>query len=301
MASNENLDIELLRSFAAIAETGSFTRTAERLSRTQSTISLQVKRLEEVVGRRLLERNARRVRLTDEGETVLGFARRILRLNDECLDRLGEPELAGRVRLGTPEDFATAHLPGVLAAFAQHHPRVALEVTCDLTLNLLERFRAGEFDLVLLKREPQGPSAGVLVWRETLVWAGRDGFALTDEEPVPLVASPYPCVYRKRAVTALDGIGRAWRAAYTSTSLAGTQAAVLAGLGVTVLPRDMVPRRLRVLGQDSGMPALDDTEIALYRAAGALPRTAERLAEHMVRSLETASRLDRGIVEALPV
>ena len=178
---------------------------------------------------------------------------------------------------------------------------MALEVTCDLTLNLLERFRAGEFDLVLLKREPQGPSAGVLVWRETLVWAGRDGFALTDEEPVPLVASPYPCVYRKRAVTALDGIGRAWRAAYTSTSLAGTQAAVLAGLGVTVLPRDMVPRRLRVLGQDSGMPALDDTEIALYRAAGALPRTAERLAEHMVRSLETASRLDRGIVEALPV
>lgn len=289
MAGNGTLDIELLRSFAAIAETGSFTRTAERLGRTQSTISLQVKRLEETVGCRLLERNARRVSLTGEGETLLGFARRILRLNDECLDRLGEPELTGRVRLGTPEDFATAHLPGVLAAFAQHHPRVALEVTCDLTLNLLERFRAGEFDLVLLKREPQGPSAGVRVWRETLVWAGRDGFALTDDEPVPLVASPYPCVYRKRATTALDSIGRSWRAAYTSTSLAGSQAAVLAGLGVTVLPRDMVPRGLRVLGSDSALPDLDDTEIALYRAGGVLPRPAERLAEHVIRSLETGT------------
>lgn len=281
-----NLDIDLLRAFVTIADIGNFTRAAERLGRTQSTISLQLKRLEDALGRRLFERNARNVRLTSDGEMLLSYARTILRTNDEVVSRITEPDLEGLVRLGTPEDFATSYLPAVLARFARAHPRIALDVRCDLTLNLLKWFENGDFDLVLVKREPQGSSGGVKVWREPLVWAAVDRSIVDPSQPVPLVVSPQPCVYRKRATHTLDRIGRAWRITYTSPSLAGAQAAVLAGLGVTVLPKDMVPQGMHVLGIDDGFPELDDTEIALCRAPQGISKAAERLAEHIIRSLE---------------
>lgn len=287
-----NLEIDLLRTFVIIAEAASFTRAAERLHRTQSTISLQVKRLEELIGRQLFERNARMVRLTADGEILLGYARRILQINEEAVARLTEPELEGTVRLGTPEDFATTHLPRVLARFARSNPRVALEVSCDLTLNLLADFECGEYDIVLLKREPEGPSVGVRVWREPLVWAALDRGIVQPERPLPLIVSPQPCVYRRRAIEALSKARRDWRIAYTSPSLAGAQAAVFAGLGVTVLPRQMVPGGLQVLGLQDDLPDLHDTEIALCRQGDGLTKPAERLAEHIIRSLEqtTADR-----------
>lgn len=228
------------------------------------------------------------VRLTSEGEVLLSYARQILRTNDEAVSRLREPELEGLVRLGTPEDFATTHLPDVLAAFAQSHPRVALEVTCDLTLNLLTRFHAGEFHIVLVKREPQGSAGGVRVWREPLVWVGNDRTAPASDEPLSLVVSPQPCVYRKRAIMALDAAHRPWRVAYTSTSLAGTQAAVKAKLGLTVLPKNMVASGLQVFAGSEGLPELKDTEIALHCGQRPAARHVERLAEHIVVSLEVA-------------
>lgn len=289
------LDHHLLRTFVTVAEAGSLSRAGERLRLAQPTVSLQMKRLEEVLGCRLIERTPRSFVLTGEGETLLAYGRRILALCDEAVARLSEPAMTGLVRLGTPEDFATTHLSGVLSAFARQHPNVALEVTTDLTLNLVERFAAGEFDLVLVKREPLGPSEGVRVWREALVWArsasGPDPFAQTTPA-LPLVVSPHPCVYRRRAMRALDRAGRPWRVAYTSTSLAGAQAAVRAGLGVTVLPKDMVPADFVVVEESSGAPDLSDTEVALMRAA-ALTRPAERLAEHIVHSLERKGPVDR--------
>jgi len=286
--ATRNLDIDLLRTFATIADAGNFTRAAERLGRMQSTISLQMKRLEGTLGRQVLERNAHRVRVTAEGETLLAYARQMLRLNDEVVSRVLEPDLEGIVRMGTPEDFATTHLPGVLADFARTYPRVALEVTTDLTLNLLERFHGGEFDVVLVKRERLGPLQGTQVWREPLVWAALDRFVI-ERNPLPLVVSPHPCVYRKRALSSLDDIGRRWRIVYTSTSLAGAQAAVRAGLGITVLPREMVPGGLITLGADAGLPQLDDTEIALMQAPGTPARPTRRLAEHIVAALEGQS------------
>ena len=193
--------------------------------------------------------------------------------------------MTGRVRLGVPEDFATAHLPAVLAAFAKAHPLVELEVTCDLTLNLLGKFHDGAFDLVLVKREPSAPLEGVRVWREPLVWVARDQLAATGLETVPLVMSPEPCVYRKRATDALEAVGRKWRVAYTSTSLAGSQSAVNAGLGITVLPREMVPSYLVPIINDPELPSLYDTEMALIEAPG-LSQTAHRLAQHIVAALE---------------
>ena len=285
MPGTRVFDLDLLRAFVTIAETGSFTRAGDRLGRTQSTISLQIRRLEDQIGRAVFARTPRSLALTPDGERLLGPARQLLRLNDAAIAELFEPAMTGRVRLGVPEDFATAHLPGVLAAFAKAHPLVELEVTCDLTLKLLDAFHAGQFDLVLVKREPQAPLEGMRVWREPLVWVARDARAAAGIDIVPLVVSPEPCVYRKRAPDALDAMGRKWRVAYTSTSLAGARSAVNAGLGVTVLPREMVPAYLTPIIGDGDLPPLYDTEIALIEAPG-LPDTAHRLAQHITAALE---------------
>ena len=279
-----NLDLDLVRTFTTIAATGNFTRAAETLRRQQSTISLQIQRLEAALGQKLIERTPRAVRLTSEGDTFLGYARRLLDLNDEVVARVSEPRMHGVVRLGTPEDFATRHLPEVLARFTQAYPAVALEVTCDLTLNLLERFRKGAFDLTLIKRERLArDSGGIRVWREPLVWVIADRDLRFVDGPLPLVVSPKPCVYRKRATEALDRVHRAWRIAYTCGSLAGSLAAVKAGLGVTVLPKDMVPPDLHVI-DGKPLPDLKDTEIALlHRERLSVP--ARRLMEHVIKSL----------------
>jgi DNA-binding transcriptional LysR family regulator len=270
-------------------DTGSLTRAGARTGRTQSAISLQLQRLETVTGARLIERGARQLVLTDEGRLLLGHARRMIELHDAALADLRGTRLSGLVRLGTPEDFATVHLPDVLGRFAAAFPEVALEVTCDLTLNLLESWRNGTFDMVLVKREPYGAADdGVAVWRERLVWAA--GPRLHVGAPVlPLVVSPQPCVYRKRATTALTQAGLDWRIVYTSPSLAGTQAAVRAGLGITVLPEAMVPDDFNVLGpQDGftghGLPDLTETEIALM-AREPLSRPAAALKRQLIAAL----------------
>lgn len=280
------LDLDLLRSFVTIVEAGGFTRAAERLLRTQSTISLQLKRLEAQLGQRLFERTPRSLRLTPEGEALLPEARALLALHDAILAKRQEGVIEGTIRLGTPEDFATSHLPDVLARFAQSHPKIALEVTCDLTLNLLERFRAGEFDLILIKREISGEAGGVRVWREPLVWVARDGMTPNDRQALPLVVSPPPCVYRKRATESLERAGRGWRIAYTCGSLAGALAAVKAGLGIAVLPKRMVPHGFRILDHHD-LPDLRDTEIALMTTP-THNLAVKRLAEHIVLSLERA-------------
>lgn len=285
MPKLNNLDIDLMRAFVTVADLGSFTRAADTLLRRQSTLSLQIKRLEEGLGKRLLDRATRHVRLTAAGDALLPHARQMLELNDRLIAALDEPALAGTVRLGTPEDFATTHLPQVLARFAQAYPAVQLEVTCDLTLTLLGRFRQGHFDLVLVKREPERSDRGVRVWREPLVWVAASHLSLSADGPLPLVVSPPPCVYRKRATDSLNRSHRRWRVAYSCASLAGQHAAVKAGLGVTVLPKDMVPPGLAVVERRSLLPDLHDTEIALLAARG-LSAPARRLHDHIVRSLE---------------
>lgn len=293
-------ELDLLQTLVVVADNGGFTRAAERLGLTQSTVSLQIKRLEQSLGCRVFSRErgwrAGDLRATPEGEILLNYARQILRLCDEAASRLLEPDVNGIVRLGTPEDFATVHLPEILARFAQAHPRVALEVNCDITFNLLDGFSRGEYDLVLFKREPQGsvsrlsssaPSGGLGLWREVLVWAASPKLVLDHSQPLPLVLAPAPDVYRKRALASLDAAGRAWRIVYSSPSLAGLQAAVGAGLGVTVLPKGMVPHGFIMLGQqEHALPELPDTELVLYRAPGTLPRSVELLATHIAHSLE---------------
>ena len=278
-----NLDLDLLRSFIAVADAENFTRAAERIGRQQSTVSLQIKRLEDLVGGRLLIRSPHSVALTPRGQNFLAEARRLIDLNDVIVARARAPDLLGVVRLGTPEDFATRHLPQVLERFAQVYPGIALEVTCDLTLNLLQRFRLGAFDLALIKREQTVEADGTRVWHEPLVWVGGSAGLERLPDPLPLVVSPEPCVYRHRACVSLDEAEIPWRIAYVCGSLAGSLAAVRAKLGFAVLPRDMVPDDLGIIG-DGLLPAMMDTEIGLLQAEP-LSVPAQKLREHIIRSL----------------
>ncbi|MCW5771683.1 MAG: LysR family transcriptional regulator [Rhodospirillaceae bacterium] len=280
-----NLDIDLLRTFALVAEMRSFTGAGRRIHRTQSSVSLQIQRLEELVGRRLCERSPKLVKLTADGEALLECARRILAIHDEYVEGVSRPAVEGKVRFGTPEDFATFRLPEVLAGFSRVFPRVELEVACDLTLNLMNRFRNGEFDVILVKREPSEDVRGTRVWREPLVWVASERLIPRTADQLPLVLSPEPCVYRKRAVQSLRRIKRSWRIAYTSTSLAGTIAAVRAGLGVTILPKGMVPLGLATIDDGKMLPALPDTEIAVL-ARRPTSRAADRLQDHIIAALE---------------
>jgi DNA-binding transcriptional LysR family regulator len=277
------VDTLQLKSFVAIAETGTFGQAAATVSRTQSALSLQIKKLEDQLGCELFDRSGRRVLLTPQGEIFLGYARRMIQLQWEAFSRLREPDMEGEIRFGTPEDFATHYLPTVLASFRQHHPRVKLNVTCDLTLNLLDGFHRGDYEVILAKRDPQRVKGGTKVWREPLVWAAADGYI--PEERLSLVLSPQPCIYRDRALAALDRAKRSWHISYTSPSLAGTIAAVKAGIGITVLPAHMIPEGIHPIRKETKLPHLADAELALMKREE-LSKVAELFAEHIVESLE---------------
>ncbi|MGE7157615.1 LysR substrate-binding domain-containing protein [Methylorubrum rhodesianum] len=283
-------DLDLLRTFVAIVDNGSFTRAARRMDLTQSAVSLQIKRLEDGLGRRLFDREDRALHPTPEGEILLGYARQMLALGAAAWARIVEPEVSGLVRLGTPEDFATTHLSDILARFSRSHPQVALEVNCDFTVHLLDDFAKGRYDLVLFKREPQGYGGGTEVWREVLDWVASLRLVCNDPGPVPLVLAPAPDIYRKRALAALDAVGQSWRIVYTSPSLAGLQAAVQAGLGVTVLPTEMIPPGLISVSSRLQLPKLPDTEIVLRRAPGTLSPAAELLAVTIITAIGQQSR-----------
>lgn len=280
-----SFDTLSLRCFVTLAESLHFTRTAEKVGRTQSAVSQQIARLEDQIGRPLFLRG-RKLALTADGEVMLGYARQILCLQQEMLERFREPELVGEVRFGLPEDFATFLLADVLAAFSQSHPRILLNVECDLTLNLLSRFRAGEFDLVLVKTtRPDDIPRGVEVLTERLEWVGRNeaGAPLLNlDSALPLVLSPKPCVYRTRALEALESAGLSGRIVYTSPSFAGTIAAVKAGMGITVLPTNMIAGELKPL-RTNGLPDLSDIHISLLSNTDAMP--VQSLSDHVLRYL----------------
>lgn len=278
-----HLDSVALKSFIAIAEAGSFSHAAHAVGRTQSAVSLQIKKMEESLGCLLFERTSRNVKLTEQGELFLGYAKRITELQWEMYSRLKEPDIEGEIRLGTPEDFATHYLPEVLATFRKYHPRVQLNVSCDLTLNLLEGFNRGEFDVVLVKRDPKTSKSGIKVWKEPLVWVAANHYEI--EHPLSLVLSPQPCIYRARALAALDKAQKPWRISYTSPSLAGTVAAVRAGLGITALPANMLPTGTHSISSKK-LPELADAEIALLKRDG-LSKAGEMLGEFIVHSLES--------------
>lgn len=256
------LDPHLLQSFVAIVETGSFTRAGERMHLTQSTISQQMRRLEQQLGCPLLDRSGRQVVTTAQGETLLGLARRILGLLARAGDRVGEASLP--LRLGVPEDFAAGAMTAVLAAFARQYPEVRLEVQSDLSHALWQAFEAGELDLALIK-QGRGQGEPIARWREPLAWVDSRDWPAGERDPVPLVVFPSEGLYRRQITDALDARGIPWRIAYVSASLASLQGAVSAGIGVSLLPtRLLQPDQVEL----THWPSVRPVELALHLGAG---------------------------------
>jgi DNA-binding transcriptional LysR family regulator len=261
-----SLDTITLQCFLAVAETQSFTKAASRVGRTQSAISQQIAKLENLVEKQLIIRG-RELSLTHDGELFLGYAKRIYELHRESLDLFKAPELQGELRFGLPEDFASMILSDVLVEFSRLHPRVILNVECELTLHLIERFHQGEFDLILIKTSLNNKIPdGINVWNEPVDWVGKKELLPEFDENtvIPLVLSPNPCVYRENVMKSLDKKHLKWRLAFSSPSYTGKMAAVKAGLGVTAIQRSMIPNDLDRI-ENPILPCLNDIYISLLR------------------------------------
>jgi DNA-binding transcriptional LysR family regulator len=261
-----SLDTVTLQCFLAVADTGSFTKAADRVGRTQSAISQQMAKLENLVGKALFNRG-KDFSLTTEGEIFLGYAKQMYSLHRESLDRFKEPDLHGEIRFGLPEDFASVILSDVLVDFSRRHPRILLNVECDLTINLFDGFKAGKFDLILIKMiPPKTLLEHNTLWKEPVKWIGKPELLplINEDTVVPLVLSPRPCIYRESAIHALEHAGIKWRLAYISPSYAGKMAAVKAGLGVTIIQETMIPDYLKPL-ENKILPPVADILISLLK------------------------------------
>lgn len=279
-----NIPTELLRTFVKAVDLGSFTRAGDAVGRTQSAVSLQVRRLEEMLDAPLFVRGTHRMKLTDEGTILAGYARRILALNDEAVASLHRPKVAGSVRLGAPHEYTASLLPEILGKFAQSHPGVMLEVTCDLSKNLLARQQKGEFDLVIALHDDPSASGGTKVLTEPLQWITSQDHARHDQRPLSLVVAPSPCIYRNRVLQTLGRLNMPWRVAYTSSSYSGITAAVRAGLGVTLLAASTVPPGVRVLGERDGFPAMGHLDVRLHTMLESTTEAVRCLADYIASS-----------------
>jgi DNA-binding transcriptional LysR family regulator len=292
--SRVTFDLDVMRSFAAGIELGSFAKAADRLSRSTSAVSAQLKKLEDQAGTPLLRKAGRGMVLTEAGEVMLAYARRLLELNDEAASAVRGVQLAGRVRLGLQEDFGENVLPEVLGHFRRAHPKLRVEVQLARNAVLMDSLSAGRLDLALAwETELAVPNAEHV---ETLpmCWiVGRDGTAAIlrePGEPLPLVVLDAPCLMRTAATQALDHAGVPWRIAFTSPSLAGTWAAVKAGLGISVRTPLGLPADLRALdARDADLPALPRLGLALYRGDAESPPAVARLAELIRQRLHESS------------
>ena len=279
-----NLDMDVLRTLAVAMDLGGFSKAAERLGRSQSAVSLQMRRLEERVGRPLFRREGRGLALTDVGDVVLSYARQILELNDQAVAAARGIAIGGSVRFGVPQDFGDSWLPGVLARFSRAHPSVLIEVRVDRANKLVERIAEGGLDLALMWGNPPVANT-VTVQRLPMVWIGLKGYALPRGDTVPLALFESPCVFRQPGVEALERTHRPWRLAFTSPSLSGLWAAAAAGLGVTVRTPLGLPSPLAVLGKSSGLPKLPQIALSLYTAQPEPPQAVARLREILIEEL----------------
>lgn len=282
------LDLDQLQTFITIADTGSFTRAAEEVHRTQSAVSMQMRRLEERIGKPLFEKDGRMNRLTEEGDRLLSYARRMLRLNRETLAAFDESSLEGQVRIGTPDDYADRFLPEIMGRFARSNPRVELSVVCEPTINLAELIRRGHLDIALVTQcDDVRPSE--IVRKEPLLWVTSASHSAHEEQILPMAFGRPTCQWRRAATDTLHRMGREHRILFTSWSATVIIAAVLSGLAVSVLPECALRPGMRVLGEADGFGPLPDIKIGIMRGHTSKADIVDALARHIAESLDNIS------------
>ncbi|HEY9213246.1 MAG TPA: LysR substrate-binding domain-containing protein [Ancylobacter sp.] len=278
------LDLDLLKTFVAVVESGSFSNAAPLVGRSQSAVSMQMQRLEQSIGRELLARGPQAARPNAAGEELLIHARKLLRLSDEARAAITRPDEVGCVRLGVPEDYVAQFLPPVLAQFAAEHPLVAVELICEASRHLVTAIQNGRIDLAIVTRMPS--QTFDVQRREPLVWVASHNHIAWESDPLPIALFEAGCgPAHSRVLEALNGAARAYRVAYSSASLAGLIAVVEAGVAVAGLPRCSVPPSLRIVSQREGLPFIQELEMSVLR--GPLPDSsaAQRLHDFLTREL----------------
>jgi DNA-binding transcriptional LysR family regulator len=277
------LDSEVLRTFVTIAESGSFTRAAEKLFRTPSALSMQIKRLESMLEQTLFIREARSVRLNAEGEMLLSYSRRLLKLNAEAVSKFLAPTLEGRVGVGITDAVAEHILPGILAQFARSHPAVQVDVAVGHSLDLIPKVDAGEIDLALVMGgEPGSTNRGDVILTEPLVWVGREDGDAAMRSPLPVTLAKHGCAWRRIALNALADAGIDYRIAYACDHCASQEAAMMADLAITAFPKRLIRPPFTRLTHES-LPPLADYQVVLVKGADK-GNASEVLAEHILQA-----------------
>lgn len=284
------LDSDQLKTFVAIADAGSFTRAADMVHKTQSAVSMQMKRLEDRIGRPLFARDGRQARLTEDGERLLDYARRIVRLNLECVTSFSEADLKGRVRLGVPDDYADRYLPEIMARFSRSNPRAEVTVICEPTPMLIERIDEGDLDLAVVTHVASHKGSQI-IRLEPLLWVTSARHDVHEQDPIPLALGCHTCNWRQAAVEGLEAQGRRFRVLYSSWNSSAVGAAVLAGLAVSVLPESAIRSGMRVLGAADGFPALPTVRIGLVKNLLEPSALTDALAGHITQSLDNLSSI----------
>jgi DNA-binding transcriptional LysR family regulator len=284
------LDTDQLRSFVAIVDTGSFTRAADRVNKTQSAVSMHIRRLEEQLGRPLFTKQGRGVRLSDDGEKLIDYARQMLQVEAAAMAAVSRKALAGRVRLGIPDDYADSLLPEILTRFIRRHPLVETSIVCDSSSELASRVQGRELDLAVVT--DCGAFQGTEVLRSArLVWVVGAGSRVHEHRPLPLALSGPTCVWRRSAVSALEAADIPHRILVASWNYAAIGPVVRAGAAASVLPDSVVPAHMRVVGEADGLPALPQVHIGLLQGGSRRTAEGEALAEEIRAVLRAPGRL----------
>ncbi|MDX8457647.1 LysR substrate-binding domain-containing protein [Mesorhizobium humile] len=277
------LDLNLLKTFVAVVESGSLSNAAPRVGRSQSAVSMQMQRLEETVGNQLLVRGPRTVTPNAAGEDFLIYARRLLKLSDEAWASVTRPKETGSVRLGVPDDYAAFLLPPVLSRFAEEHPLVTVELVCEQSTALVKTLAEGRLDLAIVTRLPDQPLDVIRL--ERFVWVASPNHVAWQADPLPVALFEPGCAARMNVLQALGDADRSYRCTYSSASLLGLVAVVQAGLAVAGLAQRSVPPSLRIIGANEGLPVLPDLEIGILRNPLSTTPAVERLNDFLRRDL----------------
>lgn len=283
-----NFQTDLLRTFVSVIDLGAYTKAGDALGRTQPAISLQIRRLEELVGAPLIKQVGRTLLLTSEGEVLLSYAREMLRLNDEAASYFNRSKIAGVLRIGLPNDYAVAFLQGVITEYTSQHPGISLEIHCGWSADILDRLRADELDLAVAMVNNERSQYLSRSWIERPVWAAAEAARFDLGAGVPLAAHPEGCAYRARMIQSLDAAQIRWRVSYTGSGIAGLQNAVVNGLGVSALTRYTMLPGMRILDDSDGFPALAEIRVGLFYKHPRLSDAGIRLVNHIVARLDEA-------------
>ncbi|EKF40559.1 transcriptional regulator, LysR family protein [Nitratireductor indicus C115] len=284
----QNIETSLLRTFATIAETRSFTRSAQLLFRTQSAITMQMQKLEDVLGCKLTYKSGRTIQLTNEGEALLPYALEILRLNDAVQSDIKSMRRHSEIRVGTSDDYAVILLPRVLEAFTLENPDITMTIHCSNRDQNIEKLKKGELDMVLAP-STLGEQLGETLRLERLVWAGAPETQIGHDAPVPLTGFPVGCICRDLMIQSLNQNNRQWRFVYSSNSIVSIHSAILSGRVVSAVEESTVPAGADIIDGKFGLPSLPQVKISVLRGTDRSNRACNRFYEHLKAGLGPVS------------